>query len=37
MMGSWEKLSDWSSMHKVCPDEPGEGERAVDDFVFIVG
>src|SRR5579863_8235352 len=24
-------------MRKVCPDEPGEGERALDDFVVIVG
>src|SRR5580700_6633591 len=32
-----EKFSDRPSMHKVCADEPGEGERAFDDSVDVLG
>ena len=35
--GEFEKFSDWASLHEVCSDEPGEGERALDDPVGIVG
>ena len=36
-LGNWlEKLGNWPSLHQVCVDQPGEGERAGDDPVGIM-
>src|SRR5664279_4656821 len=32
-----EEIADRSSLHEVCADEPGEGERTFDNFVSLMG